>query len=318
MSNNNQIERLTKFLLPVDKDAALDATAGTAGAMASVLGERVKNITLLHVMAGEYLKTHMMNIDFRVEFVVDSKVIRDLREKYQESKVKSVLEDVSSKIKNFGISVPIEYRVEDGDPVKKILSVCEEGGFSTIVMARRCLSSLKQVFLGSVSAGVLERSGPASVYLVGQETISKEQCPVARTIIAVDGSDKAFNAVKEASILLRASKDLLEQVTVIGVIDLANYSDSLSGERSLEIEVKSFLDKARRMLIEEGVPEAKIDVRPQYGHPAEAIATEAEKRDAQMIFMGKTGMSGIKGLVMGSVSRSVIHKCGSRTIAMAP
>jgi len=317
MSNNNQIERLTKFLLPIDKDAALDATAGTAGAMASVLGERVKNITLLHVMAGEYLKTHMMNIDFRVEFVVDSKVIRDLREKYQESKVKSVLEEVSGKIKEFGVSAPVEYRVEDGDPVKKILSVCEEGRFSTIVMARRCISTLKQVFLGSVSAGVLERSGPASVYLVGQEAISKGQCPVARTIIAVDGSDKAFNAVKEASILLRAGKDLVEQVTVMGVIDLADYSDSLSRDRSLEIETKSFLDKARRMLIEEGVPEAKIDIRPQYGYPAEAIAMEAEKRDAQIIFMGKTGMSGIKGLVMGSVSRGVIHKCGPRTIAMA-
>ena len=317
MNDNNQAERLTKFLLPIDKDAALDATAGTAGAMASMLGERVKNITLLHVMAGEYLKTHMMNIDFRVEFVVDSKVIRDLREKYQESKVKSIMEDASSTIKDFGTGVPIEYRVEDGDPVKKILSVCEQGGFSTIVMARRCLSTLKQIFLGSVSAGVLERSGSASVYLVGQEKISREECPVARTIIAIDGSDKAFNAVREASVLLRASKALIEQVTIMGVIDLADYSDNLSGGRSPEIEVQSSLDKARRMLIEEGVPEAKIDTQPQYGHPAEVIATETEKRDAQMIFMGKTGMSGIKGLVMGSVSRGVIHKCGSRTIALA-
>ena len=316
MSNNNQVERLTKFLLPIDKDAALDATAGTAGTMASVLGERVKNITLLHVMAGKYLKTHMMNIDFRVGFVLDSKVIRDLREKYLESEVKSVLEEVSDKIKKFGVSAQVEYRVEDGDPVKKILSVCEEGRFSTIVMARRCLSRLKQVFLGSVSAGVLERSGPASVYLVGQETVSTEESPVARTIIAVDGSDKAFNAVQEASILLRAGRDLVEQVTVMSVINLADYSDNLSGGRSPEIEVQSFLEKARRMLIEEGIPEVKIDTQPRYGHPAEVIATEAEKRDAQMIFMGKTGISGIKGLVMGSVSRGVIHKCSSRTIAL--
>ena len=70
------------------------------------------------------------------------------------------------------------------------------------------------------------------------------------------------------------------------------------------------------MLIEEGVPEAKIDIQARYGHPVDIIAMEAEKRDVQMIFMGKTGISVIKELVMGSVSRGVIHKCSSRTIAM--
>ncbi len=316
MNDNKQIERLTKFLLPIDRDSTIEATAATAGTMASMLGKRVKNITLLHVMAGRYLKSHMINIDFRVEFVLDSKLIRDLREKYLEGEVKSVLRDVSNRIKESGISAPIEYRVEDGDPVKKIVSVCEEGDFSTIVMGRRALSTLEQIFLGSVSAGVLERSGPASVYLVGHGGVSRAGCPIGRTIIALDGSDRAFNAAKEASILLNASRDLIEQVTLIGVIDLADYSNSLSGGRSPETETKSFLDETKTMLVEEGITEAKIDVQVQYGYPAEVIAAEAETRDATMIFMGKSGMSGIKGLFMGSVSRDVIHRCSSRTIAL--
>ncbi len=318
MSSNNHIERLTKFLLPVDKDAVLDVTASTAGAMASVLGERVTNITLLHVMAGKYLKTRMMNIDFRVDFVLDSKIIRDLREKYANSEVKSILEEVSGKIKNFGVKAPVEYRIEDGDPVNRILSVCEDEQFSTIIMSRRGLSPLKQIFLGSVSAGVLNRNGGASVYLVGQEAISRGECPVARTVIAVDGSDKSLNALREASILYKACMGRLEQVTVLSVIDLANYSDSVSGGKSPEMEAKFFLDKAKMMLVDEGIPVGKIDTQPQYGHPAEVIAAEAEKRDAQMIFMGKTGMSKLKGFVMGSVSRGVIHKCVSRTIVLVP
>ncbi len=316
MSNNNQVKRLTRFLLPIDRDASLDVTVGTAGAMASVLGERVENITLLHVMAGKYLKRRMMNIDFRVDFVLDSKVVRDLRENYLKNEIKSVLEDISARFRKLGVAAPVDSRTEDGDPVKKVLSVCEEGRFSTIIMARRSLSPLKQILLGSVSAGVLERSGSASVYLVGQDTASMGQCPVARTVIAVDGSDRAFNAVQEASILLRACGDSVEQVTVVSVIDLADYSDNLSGGRSPEMETRSVLDKAKMMLADAGVPEEKIDTRPQYGHPAEVIVAEAEKRNAQMIFMGKTGISGIKGLFMGSVSRGVIHKCASRTIAL--
>jgi hypothetical protein len=59
MKDDNQVERLTKFLLPIDRDAALDAIAGTTGAIVSMLGKRVKNITLLHVMAGKYLKNHI-------------------------------------------------------------------------------------------------------------------------------------------------------------------------------------------------------------------------------------------------------------------
>ncbi len=315
MVNVNE-DRLTKFLLPVDKDGTLHQTASVAGAMAKVLGDRVKQITVLHVMAGQYLKNRMMNIDYRVDFVLENKVLQELKKEYMERQSRPILDEVIQDLKQIGVKAPIDGRIEDGDPVNKIQSICEEEGYSTIVMARRSLSPIKQILLGSVSMGILHRKGKASVYLLGKEDFPTDSCPVARTLIAIDGSDKSYNAVKEASILYKACLGRIDQITLLTVIDLSTYDEVISGGRSPEMEAKFFLDKAKMLLSDHGIPTQIVETKALYGRPADIICEEADKLNVQMIFLGRTGTSMMKGLFMGSVSLGVLNKCVSKVVAL--
>ena len=118
-------------------------------------------------------------------------------------------------------------------------------------------------------------------------------------LVGFDGSENAHRALEEALEFARADT----QITVVGAAqDPAPPGRVLPpGAEDLE-ERRHELEDARRHLAELG---RDADVVAVSGAPADVLVGEAEKRGADLIVVGRRGLSGSERLVMGSVSSKV-------------
>ncbi len=80
-----------------------------------------------------------------------------------EKKGEQILDEAERAAKQQGISVDKVLR--DGDVVREIVTVAEEGKFNLVVVGHRGLSKLKELLLGSVSEGVSHKA-PCPVLIV--------------------------------------------------------------------------------------------------------------------------------------------------------
>jgi nucleotide-binding universal stress UspA family protein len=309
---------LTKFLLPVDSKESFRRPAALAGNMASALGDRVEQVTFLHVMGGRYLGEHMKNIDIRTDFVLETDLFKRLQQQYIEKEVRPLLEEAQETLTSCGCKAPTNLEIRDGKPVREIIRFSTEGSYSTIIIERRGLSSLHRALFGSVSAGLLHSNVAATIYLVGSEAAAADRhAPVRRCLLALDGSVPSEVAAREAAILLGGCVEGLETVILLYVIGTDRYAEQVAGQCPVDKDVQSVFELPKRGLLESGVPESIIreDVRCG-GNPADLIVEEVEKAGCDMVFMGRQGRSALKELFMGSVSQGVINKALQPTIAL--
>lgn len=72
----------------------------------------------------------------------------------------TILADGEGKVKAEG--VPVETLLKEGHSVQEILRTARDGNFDLIVMGARGISKIREVFLGSVSDGII-RNAPCPV-----------------------------------------------------------------------------------------------------------------------------------------------------------
>ena len=306
---------LTSFLLPVDNMELFQGTATLVGSMSGVLADRMNKVTLLHVMAGSYIAKHMENIDHRVEHVITSDLIRELRAKYIEESVKPELDKAKGLLKEKGVSAPIDLEIEDGSPARVIADKATQGNYSTIVMQRRGLGALEGMVMGSVTDRLLHEDITASVYLTGTSERSWE-CNKADILVAVDDSSHSDAALAEAAVLIGKCAEI-NQVVVCSVTDAASYAEAVENGKMPEKESLAVLDRAASILEASGVPSDRVEKVARYGrNPATALEEEIKNRNVNMVFMGRRGRGQLKELFMGSVSTRIINCCPEQTIVL--
>jgi nucleotide-binding universal stress UspA family protein len=76
---------------------------------------------------------------------------------------KRTLSEAEAKVKSENI--PVETELAGGDAVGEIVRKSKEGNFDLIVMGARGLGTIKKIFIGSVSEGVLKNT-PCPVLIV--------------------------------------------------------------------------------------------------------------------------------------------------------
>jgi len=124
-------------------------------------------------------------------------------------------------------------------------------------------------------------------------------------VIAVDGSECSHKALTCAkSIAERFEANLWLVHAFSNPADFLGYTDYEKLFARRKTAAQAVLDDARQKLgrtslvVNEDLPE---------GPEAESILRAAEKSKADLIVMGTRGLGALKGLLVGSVSRKVIH-----------
>lgn len=132
----------------------------------------------------------------------------------------------------------------------------------------------------------------------------KDQEAVDRILVAVDGSRSSDKAVQLAAGM---AKSLGAELTVLHVVPIEEMPTIIAETEDREREEKGqmILADAMKLAGLEGVS-AKFVLRK--GHPADQILRYASSYNPQLIVTGSRGMTGAKGVLMGSVSMAVSRR----------
>ena len=136
--------------------------------------------------------------------------------------------------------------------------------------------------------------------------MKKERFQMFKNIVlAVDGSEYSLRALEYARSLAENYRAGLWLVHVFSnTSDLLGYQDFEKLYARRKSAGQTILDETLKKL-----KDSSLDVHAELaeGSDAEAILTLAEKHEADLIVMGTRGFGAVKGLMVGSVSRKVIH-----------
>jgi nucleotide-binding universal stress UspA family protein len=133
--------------------------------------------------------------------------------------------------------------------------------------------------------------------------------PFESILVAVDGSDHAFDAVRVAARLAAALSARITVMTAYHApsetLGEPNYSRAL-GE-ALEA-AQQVLEDARRVTVNAGGPEPQVEWLA--GDPAETIVETAKAGGYDLVVMGTLGRGRLGSALLGSVSSTVAAKAG--------
>lgn len=136
--------------------------------------------------------------------------------------------------------------------------------------------------------------------------IPSDSSDSGRVIVGVDGSDHSKEALREGARLARALDAPLEAIACWQ--DPAAYGASYGYVPDLDPE--AFRAESRRMLgttLEEVFGRhrpANLSTRLLHGRPAELLVEES--RSARLLVVGRRGVGGVLGMIMGSVSSALV------------
>jgi nucleotide-binding universal stress UspA family protein len=307
---------IPKILLPVDGSEHSKRAVHFTGYLGASIGKDLRGISLLRVITGSYLSRHLAYIDFRADVLKESDTFKRIKEEHIEKNIKPLLDETEKILRDIGVEAEIEKLIRDGDAANEIVTVANEGNFSTIIMASRGLSEIKGFLMGSVTNKVVHAATRQTVYIVGNRILRDKACPVPKILIPVDGSSYSMKGVEHAACLVSELKDSLSKIILLRVINLALYMERLKEGIDPEEEARKILDEAKTLILQTGASEGVIATKVRTGNPSEEILKEADEEDYNLIIMGRKGRTAFKDLILGGVSTTVLQHIQKQTIAI--
>ena len=126
-----------------------------------------------------------------------------------------------------------------------------------------------------------------------------------KVVLAYDGSEFSLRALQRAKAIAERFEATLWLVHVFrNPSDLLGYTDFEKLYAKRKSAAQATLDDALQKLGRTSFP-AKMELKE--GHETESILKVAEHCKADLIVMGTRGLGAVKGFLVGSVSRKVIH-----------
>ncbi len=153
-----------------------------------------------------------------------------------------------------------------------------------------------------------------------------------RVLIAIDDSENASRAVslvaetfdKDTEIILLS---VLPKMVAACELNEPTLTAHFKAEQSLFCQVEGHkenllgqaLEQARQRLVDAGFSEDNISayLAKQKSGIAKDIVSKAEELGADIIVMGRRGLSGLKEFFLGSVSHKVLQLCKDRSVLLA-
>jgi nucleotide-binding universal stress UspA family protein len=136
-----------------------------------------------------------------------------------------------------------------------------------------------------------------------------DQAPFKNILVAVDGSDHAFDAVRVAARLATALSARLTLMTAYDApsetLGEPNYSRALGEALG---EAQKVLEDARRVALNAGGPEPQVEWLA--GEPAATVVETAQAGGYDLVVMGTLGRGRLGTALLGSVSAEVAARAG--------
>ncbi|HTM86243.1 MAG TPA: universal stress protein [Mycobacterium sp.] len=174
-----------------------------------------------------------------------------------------------------------------------------------VVVGSRGQSALRRVLIGSVSAGLVQHARCPVAVIHGEDAVPADsaQLPV---LVGIDGSPASELATEVA----------FGEAAVRGVdlVALHAWHDAdlvgIDGQEWTDLVTRGEEVLAERLAgFQEYYPDVTVQRRVVWGQPAQHLLEESTS--AQLVVVGSHGRGGFTGMLLGSVSRAVVH--GSET-----
>jgi nucleotide-binding universal stress UspA family protein len=246
--------------------------------------------------------------------VVRMELPRDRERLYDD--IRRRLAGIADRLKTEGVTSEVQIR--EGRPASEILIEADRFGADLIVVGARGLSAVRRVLVGSVSAEVVDHA-PCPVLVARREAAE-------RVLVATDGSpdaDRAADFVADCGLFSDADIRVLSVADagmpwwtgvspVDGMTSIEVYGDALESARHRAISVAEQAAKRLR-----GHHVTAVPARPD-GDVASTIVAEAGAWRADIVVLGSRSMGALHRLLIGGVSRAVLHHAPMSVLIVRP
>ncbi len=239
-------------------------------------------------------------------------VERDAVEGYYKDSAEKIFKPIRKFLK--GKNLPVDEVYVVGEPAEGVADEVARNAPDLLVMGSRGRSSLKGLFLGSVTRGVLARTSTPTL-IVRSDLVPKKDA--MRVGIAVDGSPQSKAAVrfviKHRDFFGAGSRFYLIHVTSdVSLTLLAGVSTGapqpLQGTDLEAIKEAAWTEATEDvvpMLAKAGIEYEKVCTE---GAAGDALAKIAKKKKLNLMVMGTHGYGRFKSAFLGSTAMRILAK----------
>lgn len=210
-----------------------------------------------------------------------------------------VLAAVAETARGMEPELEVQTQLVMGPPSAGLLDASKDA--SLLVVGARGLGAFGSMFLGSVSTRVAARAECPTVVVPSDGHEHDRSGPI---VVGVDDSLHAVAALRFAA--ETASLNGNEVIAVYGRGDTSNLDLPANVERTEQAQAEAVVAEAieRAGLGRAGLDQ-KVTTRVVAADPGEALLEAAE--NASLIVVGSRGHGEFRGMLLGSVSQSVLH-----------
>ena len=231
---------------------------------------------------------HMVPASFAGE-VMAAPQIDEMRE-YADG----VLAAVAETARQMAPELDVRTELALGPPSAGLLEASQDA--SLLVVGTRGLGAFGAMFLGSVSSRVAAHAKCPTVVVPADGHDHDHSGPI---VVGVDDSDHAIAALRFAA--RTASLNGAEIIAVHGRGEPGTLDLPAAAEPTEQVQAESLVTEA----IEQAEIEQEVTTRIVANNPGDALLEAAE--NAALIVVGSRGRGGFRGMLLGSVSQSVLH-----------
>lgn len=191
--------------------------------------------------------------------------------------------------------------LEEGEPFHRIVDTAYAEGVDLIVIGKTGKSGFAKEILGSTAMRTLGAS-PVDCLVIPKGVTLK----IRKILLPVDGSEYSEKAAERTLIL---AKKFNASVNILFVVEIPlelheNPAEFVNFIETLRSEGEEIVRKFKLKFKEEGL---FCETYVVQGNVAEEIIGLSNKGEADLIVMGSHGRTGLKRLLLGSVTEKVIN-----------
>jgi len=204
-----------------------------------------------------------------------------------------------------------------------LLALAEQHRAAAVVVGSRGLGQVRSALLGSVSSGVL---GHADLPVLIVPPLEDAHAP-GPIVIGYDGSQQADAAIEAAGRLLKVREAVLQTVwtpyRAVAAAGVAGAPVAVATKAAQEIDrgvredAQRTAERGARLAAAQGL-EVQAEAVQAEANTWRTLLDTAHAHRAAAVVVGSRGVSGFDSLLMGSVSRALVHHAPAPVLVIRP